>query len=302
MALRKDKNSDDRGKLMTIRSFDLLQPRSLQEAVELLRKHGDDSRAIAGGTTLVILMKQRALHYRYLVDLQSIPGLSDIKSEHDGVRIGALATHRMVETSSLIRRAFPAVAQAFGHIGNVRVRQTASVGGNLAHADYRLDPPPALLAHNAEVGIFGPEGARTIAIKDFFRGLYETALAPGEILVDVKIPFAPENSRAVYLRYTALSANDWPCLGVAALLARQNGRCKELRVALGGVAATPISISGIEFAADQTLGREVVDRLLELVDQQIAPFSDLRGSEWYKRRMARLFVQRAMEELTHGTA
>jgi carbon-monoxide dehydrogenase medium subunit len=287
---------------MTIRSFDLLQPRSLQEAIELLQKHGDDSRVIAGGTTLVILMKQRALHYRYLIDLQSVPGLAGIGNENDGVRIGALVTHRRVETSPLIRRAFPAVSRAFGHIGNVRVRQTASVGGNLAHADYRLDPPPALLALNAEVNVFGPQGARTVPIKNFFQGMYETALAPGEILVDVKIPFMPENSRAVYLRYTALSANDWPCLGVAAFLARQDGRCKELRVALGGVAATPVLIGGLELAGDQTLDQGVMDRLLELVDQQISPFSDLRGSEWYKRRMARLFVQKAIEQLNNGTA
>lgn len=285
---------------MTIRSFDLLQPRSLQEAVDLLQKHGDDSRAIAGGTTLVILMKQRALHYRYLIDLQSIPGLAGIKKENDGVRIGALATHRMVETSPVIRQSFPALAQAFGHIGNVRVRQTASVGGNLAHADYRLDPPPALLVLNAEVNVFGPQGTRTIPIKNFFQGMYETALATSELLVDVKIPLTPENSRAVYLRYTALSANDWPCLGVAAFLARQNGRCKELRVALGGVAPTPVLIAGLEFANDQTLEQGVVDRLLELVDQQISPFSDLRGSEWYKRRIARLFVQKAIEQLNNG--
>jgi carbon-monoxide dehydrogenase medium subunit len=285
---------------MTIRSFDLLQPRSLQEAVELLQQHGDDSRAIAGGTTLVILMKQRALHYRYLIDLQSIPGLSGIKNENDGVRIGALATHRMIETSPLIRQAFPAVSQAFGHIGNVRVRQTASVGGNLAHADYRLDPPPALLALNAEVNVFGPQGSRTVPIKNFFQGMYETALAPAEILVDVKIPFAAENSRAIYLRYTALSANDWPCLGVAAFLAREDGRCKELRVALGGVAATPVLIGGLAFASEQALDQGVIDRILELVDQQISPFSDLRGSEWYKRRMARLFVQKAIEQLNNG--
>src|SRR5687768_5097088 len=286
---------------MTIRSFDLLQPRSLREAVDLLQKHGDDSRAIAGGTTLVILMKQRALHYRYLIDLQSIPGLAGIKKENDGVRIGALATHRMVETSPVIRQSFPALAQAFGHIGNVRVRQTASVGGNLAHADYRLDPPPALLVLNAEVNVFSPQGTRTIPIKNFFQDMYETALATSELLVDVKIPLTPENSRAVYLRYTALSANDWPCLGVAAFLARQNGRCKELRVALGGVAPTPVLIAGLEFANDQTLGQGVIDRLLELVDQQISPFSDLRGSEWYKRRMARLFVQKAIEQLNNGT-
>ena len=163
---------------MTIRSFELLQPRSLAEAAELLQKHGDDARAIGGGTTLVILMKQRALYYPYLVDLQTIPGLSDIKRETDGIRIGALTTHRMVELSPMIRQAVPVVAEAFSHIGNVRVRQTASVGGNLAHADYRLDPPPPLLVLGAEVSAFGPNGARTIPLKRFFRGMYETALSP----------------------------------------------------------------------------------------------------------------------------
>jgi carbon-monoxide dehydrogenase medium subunit len=287
---------------MTIRSFDLLQPQSLQEAVAFLQEHGDESRPIAGGTTLIILMKQRALAYRYLVDLQSIPGLADIKVEADGVRIGALVTHRMVETSAILRQSFPALVEAFGHIGNVRVRQTASVGGNLAHADYRLDPPPALLVLNAEISVFGPNGPRTIPIEKFFQGMYETALAPNELLVSIKIPFMLANSRAVYLRYTALSANDWPCLGVAALLARKDGRCKEIRVALGGVATTPILIDGLEFATDQPLDQVLTDRVLELVDQQISPFSDLRGSEWYKRRMARLFVNKAMEQMKSAAA
>lgn len=282
---------------MTIRSFDLLQPKSLQEAVQLLQKHREEARVLGGGTTLVILMKQRALHYPYLVDLQSIPGLDEIKREADGVHIGALATHRMVETSPLIRQAFPALAQAFGHIGNVRVRQTASVGGNLAHADYRLDPPPPLLVLGAEITAFGPKGSRTIPLRNFFRGMYETALEPEELLVDVKVPFMPAGGRSVYLRYTALSANDWPCLGVAGLLVKDHGRCKELRLALGGVAATPLLIDGLELTRDQVIDPALVDRVLEIVEQQISPFSDLRGSEWYKRRMARLFVKKAVEQL-----
>jgi carbon-monoxide dehydrogenase medium subunit len=285
---------------MTIRSFDLLRPRTLQEAVDLLQKHGDDARALGGGTTLVILMKQRALHYPYLVDLQSIPGLGEIKSEADGVRIGALVTHRMVETSPVIRQAFPALAQAFGQIGNVRVRQTASVGGNLAHADYRLDPPPPLLVLGAEVTAFGPKGARIIPLKNFFRGMYETALEPGELLVDVKVPFMPARGRSVYLRYTALSANDWPCLGVAGLLVKDNGLCQELRLALGGVAATPLLIDGLAIARDQAIDQALIDKMLEIVETQISPFSDLRGSEWYKRRMARLFVKKTVDQLNGG--
>jgi carbon-monoxide dehydrogenase medium subunit len=287
---------------MTIRSFELLQPKSLPEAVELLQKHGEDARPIGGGTTLIILMKQRAIHYPYLVDLQTIPGLNEIRNETDGVRVGALATHRMVETSPLIRQSFPAVADAFRHIGNVRVRETASVGGNLAHADYRLDPPPPLLVLGAEVSSFGPKGARTVPLKSFFRGMYETALEPGELLVDVKIPFMPANSKSVYLRYSALSANDWPCLSVAALLIKEGGRCRELRLALGGVAATPLLIGGLEFATGQIIDQALTARILNAVDEQISPSADLRGTVWYKRRMARLFVKKAVDQLNdlHG--
>jgi aerobic carbon-monoxide dehydrogenase medium subunit len=282
---------------MTIRSFDLLQPRSLDEAVELLQKHGDDARVIGGGTTLVILMKQRAVYYPYLVDLQKIPGLNAIRNNGEGVRIGALATHRMVELSPVIRRSFPVLAEAFSHIGNVRVRQTASVGGNLAHADYRLDPPPPLLVLGAEVSAFGPQGARTIPLKSFFRGMYETVLDPGEILTEVRIPPMPFNSRAVYLRYSTLSANDWPCVGVAGYLEKTNAGCQELRLALGGVAATPVLISGLEFVNDQTLDNALITKIQDTVEEQISPSSDLRGSEWYKRRMARLFTKKVIEQL-----
>jgi aerobic carbon-monoxide dehydrogenase medium subunit len=282
---------------MTIRSFDLLQPRSLAEASELLVKYGDDARPVAGGTTLVILMKQRAVHYPFLVDLQSVPGLDQITQEKDGIRIGAVVTHRTVELSPLIKKSIPVVSDAFAKVGNVRVRQTASVGGNLAHADYRLDPPPALLILGAEVTAFGPNGPRTILLKDFFRGMYETALEPGEILVDVKIPFMPEQSKAVYLKYSALSANDWPCLGVAALLAEVHGSYRELRLALGGVAATPVLIQGLEFVGAERLTETVVNEVLRRVDAQISPFADIRGSEWYKRQMARVFVKRAIDQL-----
>jgi carbon-monoxide dehydrogenase medium subunit len=285
---------------MTIRSFELLRPRSLAEGSELLARYGDEARPIAGGTTLVILMKQRVVHYPYLVDLQSIPGLDQISQERDGIRVGALVTHRAVERSPAVRNSVPVVAEAFSKIGNVRVRQTASVGGNLAHADYRLDPPPALLILGAEVSVFGPSGSRTIPLKDFFRGMYETALASGEILVDVKIPFMPEGSKAVYLKYSALSANDWPCLGVAALLAKDNGRCGELRLALGGMASTPLQVQGLEFLRGQRLNDSVIDEVLRTVDSQISPFADLRGSEWYKRQIARVFVKRALAEVDSG--
>ena len=127
--------------------------------------------------------------------------------------------------------------------------------------------------------------------------MYETALETGEILVDVTIPFMPEGSQAVYVKYSALSANDWPCLGVAALLAKDNGRCRELRLALGGVAATPMLIQGLEFVHGEDMSDSVINEVLRTVDAQISPFADLRGSEWYKRQMSRVFVKRAILEL-----
>jgi carbon-monoxide dehydrogenase medium subunit len=287
---------------VTIRSFDLLRPRSLAEASALLARHGDEARPIAGGTTLVILLKQRAIYYPYLVDLQSIPGMDQIKQEPDGIRIGALVTHRAVELSPLIRHSFPAVAEAFRSIGNVRVRQTASVGGNLAHADYRLDPPPPLLLHGAEITASGPNGSRVIPLRSFFRGLYETTLEPSEILVDIKIPFMAAGSNAVYLRYSALSANDWPCLGVAALVTKQNGRCRDLRLALGGAASTPLLVRGLDFVKDQDLDQALLGEVVRVVDEQISPPSDFRGSEWYKRRMVDVFVKRAITQAAGNAA
>ncbi len=287
---------------MTIRAFELLRPGSLAEAGELLARHGDDARPIAGGTTLIILMKQRTVHYPYLVDLQGIPGLDQISQDGEWARIGAMVTQRAVECSPLIRTRWPVVAQAFGKIGNVRVRQTASVGGNLAHADYRLDPPPALLILGAEVVASGPNGTRTIPLKDFYRGMYETALEPAELLVEVRIPPMPKGSRAVYLKYSALSANDWPCLGVAALLSQSNGRCDDLRIGLGGVASAPLLAQGLDFVRGEKLSDASIEEVSKVIDGQISPISDLRGSEWYKRQMVRVFVKRAIRELQAGNS
>ncbi|OGP23790.1 MAG: hypothetical protein A2038_14280 [Deltaproteobacteria bacterium GWA2_57_13] len=285
---------------MTIPEFELLRPRTLGEASELLLKHGDEARLLAGGTTLVILMKQRTAYYPHLIDLQAIAGLDHITADGGGIRIGAMATPRAVECSPIIRNRFPALADACGKIGNVRIRATATVGGNLAHADYRLDPPPVFLILRAELVLAGPSQSRTVPIKDFYRGLYETALEPGEILVEVRIPTAPTGSRTLYLKFSSLSANDWPCLGVAALLRLSGNRCDELRLAVSGLAMKPLLIQGLEFVRNEAITDSLLDEITRIVDQQISPITDLRGSEWYKREMARVFVKRAIRELEKG--
>ncbi|MCY4488342.1 MAG: xanthine dehydrogenase family protein subunit M [Deltaproteobacteria bacterium] len=282
---------------MTIPAFDLLKPGSVAEASEMLLEHGDEARAIAGGTTLVILMKQRALRFSHLVDLQSIPGLERITDNDDGLSIGAMATHRSVERSPLVQRRAPALAQAFSHVGNVRIRETASVGGNLAHADYRLDPPPALLVLDAEVVLAKGEGTRLVPLKDFYRGMYETVLEPGEIVVEVHVPHLDAAARTAYSRFSSLSANDWPCIGVAALLSLDGDDVGELRLGLGGVAEAPLLAAGLDRFRGEHCSEELWDAVCDVVDPQISPVSDLRGSADYKREMTRVWIKRTLSAL-----
>ena len=272
----------------------------MAEASRMLLDHGDEARPIAGGTTLVILMKQRALRFSHLVDLQSIPGLDRITETAGGLSIGALATHRSVERSPLVQRRAPALAQAFSHGGNVRIRETAAVGGNLAHADYRLDPPPALLVLDAEVVLSGAQGERAVALKDFYRGMYETVLGPGEILVEVRVPRASETARTVYSRFSSLSANDWPCIGVAALLSLEGDNVGKLRLGLSGVAEAPLLAAGLDRFQGERCSEELWGAVCDAVDEQISPVSDLRGSADYKREMTRVWVKRTLQGLVRS--
>ena len=287
---------------MTIPALDLLTPASVAEASRMLLDHGDEARPIAGGTTLVILMKQRALRFSHLVDLQSIPGLDRITDTNDGLSIGALANHRSVERSPLVQRRAPALAQAFSCVGNVRIRETASVGGNLAHADSRLDPPPVLLVLGAEVVLAGAQGTRVVALKDFYRGMYETVLEPGEILVEVRVPHAAPAARTVYSRFNSLSANDWPCIGTAVCLSLEGERVGEIRIGLSGVAEAPLLAAGLEQFQQERCSEELWDAVCDAIDGQLSPVSDLRGSADYKREMTRVFVKRTLRELAGPAA
>src|SRR3982751_4204824 len=158
---------------MTIKRFDLLQPTTLDEAVGLLEEHADEASLIAGGTALLIMLRERVYQPAYLIDLKTIPGLDGIRYEPGvGLRLGALASHRDVELSSVVREHLPVIAETYRQVGNVRVRHAATVGGNLAHGDYRLDPPAPLIALRASARIVGTAGERTMPLEEFFLGLY----------------------------------------------------------------------------------------------------------------------------------
>ncbi len=287
---------------MTVKRFDLLQPTTLAEACQLYQEHADDVSYIAGGTALLIMLRERVYQPDYLIDLRTIPGLDRIDYEAGvGLRLGALVSHRDVELSPLVRERFPVISDTYRHVGNVRVRHAATVGGNLAHGDFRLDPPAPLIALRGSARIAGTEGDRTVPLEEFFLGLYTTALEPGEVLVEVIVPDPPPRTHTAYLKFTTLSAMDWPCLGVAAAITlAEDGTIVDLRLVYTSVASTPLLVQGAadlargKAAADPADQGRLADELGALAAEQVDPTPDIRGSEWYKREMTRVFAGRAI--------
>ena len=223
----------------------LLQPDSLSEAVALLGSRNDETKIISGGTALVIMLKNRLIAPATLLSLGRLQELRSIGHEPGvGLRIGALVTIRSAELSPLLREKQPTLAHTFGKVGNVRVRNAATVGGNLSEADYASDPPCVLVALRARVKALSARGEREIPLTDLFRGFYETSLAPDEILTELIVPDLAPATHTAYLKYVSRSSEDRPCAGMAAVLETQaDGTCKELRLVAGAVAEIPQEIA-----------------------------------------------------------
>jgi aerobic carbon-monoxide dehydrogenase medium subunit len=278
---------------------EFLRPTSLQEAVGALAEHGDEVRLIAGGTALVLMLKNRLISPSKLLSLDLVPELRYIEHQPGtGLRIGALTTIREAELSPLVREVNPTLAHTFGEVANVRVRNAATVGGNLAEADYASDPPCALVAMRASVTAVSTRGERTIPLVEFFKGFYETALAPDEILTELVVPDPAPTARSAYLKYVTRSSEDRPCVGVAALVERgADGLCQELRVVVGAVDETPREIPAAEaLARGQRLSDELIAEIGERYGEEIEPLSDMRGSDWYRRQVIKVFVGRAIRQ------
>jgi carbon-monoxide dehydrogenase medium subunit len=279
----------------------LLQPNSIDEAVALLGAQNDDTKIISGGTALVIMLKNRLIAPATLLSLGRLDELRAIRHEpNTGLRIGALVTLREAEHSPIVREKNPTLADTFAKVGNVRVRNAATVGGNLSEADYASDPPCVLVAMRAQVTARGPKGAREIPLTDLFKGFYETALAPDEILTELIVPDPQPGSRSVYLKYVSRSSEDRPCVGMAAVLETQpDGICKDLRLVAGAVAETPQEIGAAEaLAHGQRLTEPLIDQIAQAYADAIEPLSDLRGSAWYRKQIIRVLARRAMHQVS----
>ena len=277
--------------------FDFLEPRSLEEVHAALAEHGDDAKIMAGGTALMLFMRQGLLQPGVLVSLQRVPGLDQIEARDGGLRIGTLCTHRRAELHPLVRERFPALAETLERVATIRIRNMGTVGGNLAHADPAQDPPPTLLALGASLQVAGPSGQRTIPLDEFFTDYYETALEPGEVLTHIDLPTPPARHAQAFCKFLPRSVDDYATVAVAVSLglSADGQRCEAARIGLGSVAPTPLRAR----AAEEILrGQELTDAVLREAGEAAAaacdPLPDIRGSAEYKREMVKVWLARTV--------
>jgi aerobic carbon-monoxide dehydrogenase medium subunit len=279
--------------------FEYRTPKSLKEVHATLKEFGSDAKLIAGGTSLVIMMRQRLVRPNCLVSLRSVRGLNSIEISDGGIRVGGLATHREVESSSLLRRRLPLLAETYHHVATIRVRNMATVGGGLAHADPNQDPPPTLIALGATVKVTSADGSRVIPLDDFFTDYYETVLKPDEIVTEVFIPKMAPDTAGAYLKFLPRTADDYATVSAAAVLTLDKTKklISDVRIALGSVGVTPIRAAAAEAVLrGQPLKAEAFAEAGEKAKEAVDPLSDFRGSAAYKKEMAGVFVRRALEK------
>jgi carbon-monoxide dehydrogenase medium subunit len=275
--------------------FELAEPATLPEALALLDPDDPSVRAIAGGTALMLMMKAGVFRPTRLVSLRAIQTLSAIDAAADGsLTIGAMAPLSTLERSQLVRRHAPVITRTLRTLSNVRVRNVATVGGSLAHADPHMDLPPVLIALGAQVGVAGRSGGRTILVEDLFAGYFETVLARDELIAGVAVP-AQGTRRACYLKCTTRAVHDWPALGVAVSLAREGDSIRDARVVLSAATEKPVRLGGVEQALH---GGRIGDALLRQAGAAAAEeaelIADAQGSAAYKRQLVRVYMERAL--------
>ena len=277
-------------------SFDYLTPTTLGEAVEALVSHGEDARVIAGGHSLLPMMKLRLARPGVLVDLSKIPDLSGIQQENGQITIGALTTHYEIESSDLLKDKCPLLPQTARVIGDAQVRNRGTIGGSLAHADPAADIPASILALGGELRVRGPDSDRWIQAEDFFLGLMTTALKPDEILTKIRIPVLSDRVGTSYQK-VAQKASGFAIVGVAVHLGMDRGLCAEIGVGVTGLGSKPYRARGVEEGLrNRRLEPSVIEAASSQVAQDVDPLEDIHASAEFRAHLARLYTARAIVE------
>jgi carbon-monoxide dehydrogenase medium subunit len=281
-----------------IKDFELFTPKTLDEALILLDKYKDKCKVIAGGQTLILLMREGLITPKYVLNIKRIPELSYIKSGKNGVRIGAATTHRAIEKSPVMKKALKVLAEMEKRLSYIETRNWGTIGGNLCNADPAGDPAPALMALKASVKMASVSGERTMALEDFFLGAHKTALKPNEILTEIQIPSVPPRTGSAYDKFNIIEGTVATAgVAVSITLKSGDGVCDDVRIALGGLARTPMLAKKAE---KMLRGKKITDSLLKEAGQKASaeaePISDILASDEYRRKLIKVMVARTGSE------
>jgi carbon-monoxide dehydrogenase medium subunit len=278
-------------------SFEFAEPRSLDEALGLLDHNDPAIRPIGGGTALMLMLKSQLFKPLRLVSLRHLDRpFTGMALANDGThfRIGAMTTFSELEHSADIKTHFPVVVQTMKTLANVRVRNVATVGGNLAHGDPHLDLPPVWMALGAQALVLSRTGERLVPVEDLFVGYYETTVADGELIADIRVPIRPE-WRSTYVKVTTRAAHDWPALGIAVSATFDGGRAQDLRIVLSAALDKATRLAATEAVVrGQELNDAVLRRAGDAAVGEVDMTSDSRGSDTYKQQLLRVHLGRAL--------
>lgn len=283
-------------------------PKTVDEAISLFASHGEKAKYIAGGTDVMVKIKERKINPQYLVSLRHLQGLDHITYKNGELRIGALVTHRTLEMSPIIKKAFPILIDAVSHIGSVQIRNVGTIGGNIVNGVPSADGSIPLLTLGSSIRIIGPKGERTMLLEDFFVGPGQTLLEAGEILLEFVIPPLPPHTGSAYWKHTRRAAMELPLLGVAVMISLKDDMktCKAARIGMGVLAPTPIRARNAE---EIMKGKRIDETLLKKAGETAADEckarDSTRGLAWYRkdmvqvlfRRMALLAMKRAHKDI-----
>jgi carbon-monoxide dehydrogenase medium subunit len=276
-------------------AFEYQAPGSLADAVKLLGELGERGKVLAGGHSLIPIMKLRLAQPEVLVDIGNIPELREVRAEGDKIAIGALVTHARVLADSAIREGCAVLSETAHEIGDIQVRNRGTIGGSLAHADPAADYPATILALDAEIVAQGPKGRRTIKATEFFTGMLSTALAPDELLVEVRVPKLGKGSGGAYLKLPN-KASHYAVVGVAAVVRVEGGKVSSVAVGITGAGSQPIRAGSVEQALQgQSASADAIAKASESAAEGLDLLADIHGSADYRAHIARVYTRRAIE-------
>lgn len=280
-----------------LKRFRLEEPESVAEVSELLGRFGDSAKVYAGGTELLLAMKEGLIHYERLINVKRLKGLDEVAGDNGTIKIGALCTHRQLETSSLLQENLPSLVKLEQNVANVRVRQAGSIGGNLCFAEPHADPGTLLIALGAKMVAEKTSGKREISAEDFFVDAYETSLQADELLTEICVPRPGANSRSAYLKFGYLER---PSVGVAVALALDGGTVNDVKIAVGCAGPAPKRVA----EAEALLNGKSKDEAVRLLPQAGAiagrasqAMSDLHGAQDYKEHIVGVLLKRAFNSI-----